>query len=139
MKRLLPFAAVVFLWVGVQAAPQAPVARPAAATDLPADEGIPITNAKVKSVCGDCHKTDEKGRMSRISFRRTTPEGWQETIRRMVTLNHADVDPTDAREIVKYLADQLGLAPEEVKPAAFEVERRLIDFKYTASADTGTS
>jgi quinohemoprotein amine dehydrogenase len=136
MKRLLPFGAVVFLWVGVQAAPQAPVAGPAAATDLPADEGIPITNAKVKSVCGDCHKTDEKGRMSRISFRRTTPEGWQETIRRMVTLNHADVEPTDAREIVKYLADQLGLAPEEVKPATFEVERRLIDFKYTASADT---
>src|SRR5205823_8754431 len=98
--------------------------------DAKDDEGVPITNAKVKTVCGDCHKIDAKGRMSRISFRRTTPEGWQETIRRMAILNKADIDPGDAREIVKYLSDQLGLAPEEVKPAAFEVERRLIDFKY---------
>ena len=37
---------------------------------------------------------------------------------------------------MKYLSDHLGLAPEEAKPAAFEVERRLIDFKYTANADT---
>lgn len=100
------------------------------------NEGTPITNDVVKRVCGDCHKTDAKGRMSRISFRRTTPEGWQETIRRMVTLNKATVDPADARVIVKYLSDQLGLAPEELKPAAFEVERRMIDFKYSANADT---
>jgi quinohemoprotein amine dehydrogenase len=100
------------------------------------DEGIPITNAKVKTVCGDCHKTDDKGRMSRISFRRTTPEGWQETIRRMVTLNKAEIEPADAREIVKYLSDTLGLAPEESRPAYFETERRLIDFKYTANNDT---
>ena len=69
--------------------------------------------------------------MSRISYRRTTPEGWQETIRRMVTLNKAEIEPADAREIVKYLSDNLGLAPEETKPAYFETERRLIDFKYT--------
>jgi quinohemoprotein amine dehydrogenase len=151
MKRLLPFGVAVLLFGGavcsrqIQAAarpqtpPQTTAAAPAAAPDLKDakdDEGIPITNAKVKIVCGECHKTDAKGRMSRISFRRTTPEGWQETIRRMVTLNKAEIEPADARDIVKYLADQLGLAPEEVKPAAFEVERRLIDFKYTASTDT---
>jgi quinohemoprotein amine dehydrogenase len=143
MKRIVPFGALAFLLgaavfsrqIDAAARPQAPSQAPAAAKDPQADEGIPIANAKVKSVCGDCHRTDEKGRMSRISFRRTTPEGWQETIRRMATLNHADIDPVDAREIVKYLSDHLGLAPEEVKPAAFEVERRLIDFKYTASAD----
>src|SRR5262249_686497 len=38
--------------------------------------------------------------------------------------------------IVRYLADHHGLAPEEAKPADFEVERRLIDFKYTADKDT---
>jgi quinohemoprotein amine dehydrogenase len=37
--------------------------------------------------------------------------------------------------VVKYLATNHGLAPEEAKPAAWEAERRLIDFKYTASAD----
>lgn len=111
--------------------PSPPVKPPAAS-----DEGIPITNQTVKTVCGDCHSTDAKGRMSRISFRRTTPEGWQETIRRMATLHKADIEPAAAREIVKYLSDHLGLAPDEAKPGAFEVERRLIDYKYTANADT---
>ncbi len=121
----------------VHAAPQA---RDAAASigvaTQTTDEGIPITNVKVKTVCGDCHKTDDQGRMSRISFRRTTPEGWQETIRRMVTLNQAEIEPADARDIVKYLSDTLGLAPEEVKPASFELERRLIDFEYQGNDDT---
>ncbi len=118
-----------------QAPAQAPAPPPAAAAKDD-DEGVPITNETVKTVCGTCHKADAKGRLSRISFRRTTPEGWQETIRRMVTLNKADIDPDQARTIVKYLSDRLGLAPEESKPATFEVERRLIDFKYTANADT---
>jgi quinohemoprotein amine dehydrogenase len=79
---------------------------------------------------------DGEFRMSRISYRRTTPEGWQETIRRMVTLNKAQIDPGDARVIVKYLSDNLGLAPEEAKPGAWESERRLIDYTYTANTDT---
>lgn len=138
MKRLLPLLLGLYLagfafTAGSLTAASTQQAAPPAAT---AADGIPITNEKVKVLCGDCHKTDEKGRMSRISYRRTTPEGWQETIRRMVTLNKAEIEPADAREIVKYLADNLGLAPEEVKPAAFEVERRLIDFKYTANTDT---
>ncbi len=74
--------------------------------------------------------------MSRISYRRATPEGWQETIRRMATLNSAPIEPSDAREIVKYLADRHGLAPEEAAPGAFEVERRLIDWSYEANKDT---
>ncbi len=111
--------------------PTAPQAKPE-----PDDVGVPITSDAVKNACSGCHKADDKGRLSRISFRRTTPEGWQETIRRMVTLNKADIEPDQARAIVKYLSDRLGLAPEEAKPAAFEVERRLIDFKYNANADT---
>jgi len=149
MKRLA-FSAFGVLMLGtalVARMPQGgpPQATPPQASPSPSptpiagasgDEGVPITNAKVKTVCGDCHKSDDKGRMSRISFRRTTPEGWQETIRRMVTLNKAEIEPADAREIVKYLADNLGLAPEESKPAYFESERRLIDFKYSANRDT---
>ena len=114
--------------------PQTPqtTARPGADTN----EGIPIANELVTRVCGECHSTDDKGRMSRVSNRRTTPEGWQETIRRMATLNKAQIDPADARIIVKYLSDNLGLAPEEARPGAFESERRLIEYQYTANADT---
>ena len=136
-------AAVFYLFVlvppgsaqsGAQVAGQAPPAPPKPAAE--SDEGIPIENEAVKRACGGCHKTDGKNRMSRISHRRTTPEGWQETIRRMATLNKAPIEPSDAREVVKYLSDHLGLAPEEAKPGAFEVERRLIDYKYSANTDT---
>src|SRR5207249_2311497 len=83
-----------------------------------------------------CHRADEKNRLTRISFRRTTPEGWEETIKRMVTLNGVKLEPAEAREILRYLADHHGLAPEEAQPAAFEVERRIIDYKYAADKDT---
>lgn len=141
MKRLLVSTfAVLTLGTAVAARMQqaTPTASPAPTPIAGAsgDEGTPITNEKVKTICGDCHKSDDKGRMSRISFRRTTPEGWQETIRRMVTLNKAEIEPADAREIVKYLSDNLGLAPEEIKAAYFETERRLVDFKYEANRDT---
>ena len=129
-----------------QTSPQTPAQTTGqAATDKPAspdksvektEDGIPITDATVKKVCGGCHTTDSQDRMSRISYRRTTPEGWQETIRRMAMLNKAQIDPADARVIVKYLADNLGLAPDEAKPGTFETERRLIDYTYTANKDT---
>ncbi|PYV08115.1 MAG: quinohemoprotein amine dehydrogenase subunit alpha [Acidobacteria bacterium] len=95
------------------------------------DEGIPIGSDVVVRSCSPCHKLDDKKRMSRISYRRTTPEGWQETIKRMVRLNKVDIQPEQARQVLKYLANNLGLAPEEAGPAAFEVEKRMIDFKYS--------
>jgi quinohemoprotein amine dehydrogenase len=78
---------------------------------------------------------DEKGQISRISFQRNTPEGWQSTIQRMAALNGLRIDPATAREVVRYLSNHLGLAPEEVKPAAWDLERRVTDFKYSANAD----
>ena len=53
----------------------------------------------------------------------------------MAALNGLNIDPATARHVVKYLANNLGLAPEEAKPAAWEVEKRWIDFKYAANAD----
>ena len=99
-------------------------------------DGIPVTSDLVRQKCSPCHKADDKGRLTRISYRRTTPEGWEETIKRMVSLNGVKLDPADAREILRYLADHQGLAPEEARPAAFEVERRQIDYKYAADRDT---
>ncbi len=105
-----------------------PVAKP--------EEGIPITDPVVIKACSGCHKSDEKQQLSRISFQRNTPEGWQSTIQRMAALNGLKIDADTARQVVRSLSNTLGLAPEEAKPAAFEVERRLIDYKYTASPDT---
>ena len=105
----------------------APTAKP--------EEGIPITDQTVLKACGSCHRPDDKSQMSRISFQRNTPEGWQNTIQRMAALNGLNIDPATARHVVKYLSNNLGLAPEEAKPAAWEVEKRWIDFKYTANAD----
>ena len=94
------------------------------------DESIPVTSPLVRQACGSCHRSDAQGRMTRISYQRTTPEGWQQTIRRMVLLNNLQIEATDAREVVRYLANHHGLAPEEAQPAAFEAERRLIDYHY---------
>src|SRR5215831_5934823 len=56
------------------------------ATEKP-EEGFPVTNQLVIEKCGTCHKKDDKGQLSRISWERTTPEGWEEAIKRMVRLN----------------------------------------------------
>jgi quinohemoprotein amine dehydrogenase len=117
------------------APPQTQAPTPAAAPTAKPEEGIPITDATVQKACGSCHAADGKQQMSRISFQRNTPEGWQEVIRRMAALNGLRIDPATAREVVRYLSNNLGLAPEEARPAAFEVERRLVDYKYTASSD----
>lgn len=108
----------------------------AAGTGAPPEEGIPVTSADVQNACGACHTIDDKRMMSRISYRRASPENWELTIRRMIALNGLDVSPEQARRIIKYLADNHGLAPEEARPAAFEAERRLIDWTYTADAET---
>jgi len=94
------------------------------------DAGIPITSDLVRKTCSPCHKADDKQRLSRISWRRTTPEGWEQTIKRMISLNGLKMEPAEAREILKYLADNLGLAPEEARPAAFEAEKQMIEYKF---------
>ena len=94
------------------------------------DDGYPIENETVVDRCSRCHEVDDQGRMSRISYLRKTPEGWQTSIRRMVALNGVNVSPEQAREVVRYLANEQGLAPEELRPGLFEVERRLIDYDY---------
>ena len=106
-------------------APQTSATQSPAPTAKP-ETGIPVTSKAVIGACGSCHRPDDKGQLSRISFQRNTPEGWQDTIKRMVALNGLKLDPAVGREVVKYLSDNLGLAPDEAKPAAFEAERRVV-------------
>jgi quinohemoprotein amine dehydrogenase len=98
----------------------------AAAEETP-EEGIPVTDQLVISRCGTCHTRDAKDNMTRISWERTTPEGWEESIKRMVRLNGLTITPQEARSIVKYLSSSHGLAPEEAKPVMYLPEHRLVD------------
>lgn len=91
------------------------------------DDGIPVTDALTRAKCGGCHAADAKGNLSRISWVRATPEGWAQTLKRMVKLNGASISPDDARGIVKYLGTFHGLAPEEAKPVAYFAEHRVLD------------
>ena len=108
-------------------APRRPRRRPRATPRAKPETGIPITDQTVVKACGSCHRPDEKQQLSRISFRRTTPEGWERTITRMMALNGVKIDAPTARQVVKYLSNNLGLAPEEARPIRDEVERRLQD------------
>ena len=113
-----------------------PAALPAAAQTADAPEGIPVTSELVVARCGACHRPDDQKRMTRISYRRSSPENWERTIKRMIQLNKAPVTPEDARAIVKDLSDNHGLAPEEAKPVAFEAEHRLEPVNYAADRET---
>jgi quinohemoprotein amine dehydrogenase len=123
------WAAIAFLGAALWAQAQqnaAPSATPPAAKSAP-EEGIPVTDPLVISRCGGCHTRDAKGNMLRISWERSTPEGWEEAIKRMVRLNGLTLSPQDARAIVKYLATYHGLAPEEAKPVMYFAEHRIQD------------
>lgn len=106
-----------------------PPPSPPASEDKPV-EGIPVTDPLVVSKCGTCHKQDGKGNLTRISWERTTPEGWQEVIKRMVRLNGLSLAPDDARAIVKSLSASHGLAPEEAKAVSYMSEHRNDDETY---------
>jgi quinohemoprotein amine dehydrogenase len=98
----------------------------AAAQEKPED-GIPVTDPLVIAKCGTCHTKDEKGNLSRISWERSTPEGWEESIKRMVRLNGLEITPAEARSVLKYLSTYHGLAPEEAKPVMYMAEHRIQD------------
>jgi len=114
---------------------QAPATQ-AAATAKP-DAGIPVTDQTVIKACSGCHRPDDKQQLSRISFRRTTPEGWERTITRMMALNNLKIDAQTARAVVKSLSNSHGLAPEEARRSMYEVEKRLGDESFKAEELNG--
>ncbi len=124
MKLLL----ASFLALPLLAQSQNPQAAASAdANKPPSEEGIPVTNQLVIAKCSGCHARDAKGNLSRISWERATPEGWEEAIKRMGRLNGLRLTPDEGRAILKYLATNHGLAPEEAKPVMYYAERRIQD------------
>lgn len=128
-SRLISTAAgLAVLGVLLAWSPRAPQVTPSPTQE--AEDGYAITDQTVVDRCSRCHLVDDQGRMSRISYLRKTPEGWQTSIRRMASLHGARLNAEDARAIVRYLANEQGIAPEELRPGRFEVERRMIDHDY---------
>jgi quinohemoprotein amine dehydrogenase len=128
MKRLLAsvLAAPLFLHAQKATSPSAASAG-ASVAKVQIEQGIPVTNQLVIDKCSGCHARDAKGNMLRISWERSTPEGWEEAIKRMVRLRGVSLTPEEARSIVKYLSSDHGLAPEEAQPVMYYAERRLVD------------
>ena len=119
--------AVLLLVQSAQAqAPGSPPAAVPAAQEKP-EEGIPVTDPLVIAKCGTCHTRDDKGNLSRISWERAAPEGWEEASKRMVRLNGLEITPAEARSVLKYLSTYHGLAPEEAKPVMYMAEHRIQD------------
>jgi quinohemoprotein amine dehydrogenase len=63
--------------------------------------------------------------MQRLSWSRTTPEGWQDVLKEQILLGRVSVTSAEARSIVKYLSEAHGLAPEEARPVMYDAERRV--------------
>jgi quinohemoprotein amine dehydrogenase len=128
MRKVACWAALVVLFAVVPAQAQSANQTPAqpSAQEKP-EEGIPVTDSLVIAKCGTCHTKDDKGNLSRISWERSTPEGWEESIKRMVRLNGLEITPAEARSVLKYLSTYHGLAPEEAKPVMYMAEHRIQD------------
>ncbi len=109
---------------------------PSKPAQAPSENGFPVKNPLVVSKCSSCHAADAKGNMSRISWIRTTPEGWEEAIKRMVRLHNVSLEPDDARKILHYISDEQGLAPEEAKAVEYFPEHRMIDERVPSEAIT---
>lgn len=123
---LMPMFRMVLSWVLL--APLLAAQTPNGSTaNAPVEPGIPVTDSLVKAKCGACHASDEHGNLDRISWVRTTPEGWQEAIKKMILEKQVELTPLEARSIVQYLSSRHGLAPEEARPVMYYPERRVHD------------
>ena len=126
------------LWLAAGAVVAISSVAPAQARDT--TTGFEIRNDAVIRNCSGCHVRDSSGKfLSRLSYMRKTPEGWETSVRRMMTLQKVQVSEADARAIVRYLSDNQGLAPEEARAGRFESERRSTEYRYTADTRTETT
>ncbi len=78
----------------------------------------------IKYECGGCHQKLPVGGMFRVSSERETPEGWDLTITRMSLYYKFSIPEAKKQALIKYLADEQGLAPEEAAPYRYLLERR---------------
>ena len=87
--------------------------------------GLPVDDLLVQTHCARCHARDAQGLMTRISYLRKSPEGWSESLKRMIRLHGLQIAPAEAKEIVRYLANNQGLTRLEAERSLYESERRV--------------
>ena len=87
--------------------------------------GIAIHDLMVDMHCTRCHPQNDEGMMSRISYVRMSPEGWSQTLKRMIRLHGLQISPSEAKQVVRYLADNNGLTRSEAERSLYESERRV--------------
>lgn len=103
------------------------MAVPGFAEDV--EKGIPVTSELVRNACGACHTIDDANRLSRISYERKAPEGWESSVKRMIRTGQVQLSPDQAKEVVRYLSDHHGLAPAEARPVFYRAEKRPVHEK----------
>lgn len=74
--------------------------------------------------CVACHAAQGENRWHRISEGRRTPEGWDMTVVRMGYAHGVLLTQEERQAVVKYLADNYGLAPGESKGRRYVLERQ---------------
>ncbi len=79
--------------------------------------------ALVEARCSGCHEPVDGGGLYRIHNIRKSPEGWDMTLARMTIWHGVELPYAECQAIVKYLADTLGLAPEETAPYRWALEQ----------------
>lgn len=80
--------------------------------------------ALVQNRCAMCHTAQEGGKLDSIESERRTPEGWEMTIDRMIRVHGLRLLPQEGQALVKYLSDHYGLAPAEIGPYRYALEKR---------------
>ncbi|MGE0684029.1 MAG: quinohemoprotein amine dehydrogenase subunit alpha [Candidatus Binatia bacterium] len=81
-------------------------------------------DALLRSRCAICHAAQEGERLDSIESGRRTPEGWEMTIDRMIRMHGVRLQPNEGQALVKYLSDHYGLAPSEIEPYRYALEKR---------------
>jgi len=82
-------------------------------------EGIKVN---VSEKCIGCHR-ESNGYVSRISYIRKTPEGWEETLWRHKRTHGVNITNEEKEAILSSLSFTSGLAPSEVVPFSYTLEK----------------
>jgi quinohemoprotein amine dehydrogenase len=77
----------------------------------------------INSKCTACHIGNLDEGLSRISDQRKTPEGWYMTLNRMQRIHGLSLTAEEQSNVIKYLSDNQGLTPDEIKPYTYVLDK----------------
>lgn len=77
----------------------------------------------IDTKCIACHTGTIEDGLSRISDQRKTPEGWYMTVSRMQRLHGLSLSAQEEENVIKYLSDNQGLTPDEIKPFEYVLDK----------------